>query len=50
MAQIGYVMVGTNDLTRAAVFYDAFLGELGAIRFLAPLAEQLLPPGGRLGW
>ena len=33
MAQIGYVMVGTNDLARAAVFYDALLGELGARRF-----------------
>ena len=33
MAQIGYVMLGTNDLGRAAAFYDALLGELGATRF-----------------
>jgi catechol 2,3-dioxygenase-like lactoylglutathione lyase family enzyme len=31
---IGYVTVGTNDLTRAAAFYDALLGELGAKRFM----------------
>ena len=29
---IGYVTVGTNDLTRAAGFYDALLGEIGAKR------------------
>ena len=34
MAQIGYVMVGTNELGRAAAFYDALLGELGARRFI----------------
>lgn len=33
MAQIGYVMLGTNDLARAAAFYDALLGSLGAKRF-----------------
>lgn len=27
---IGYVMLGTNDLTRAKAFYDALLGEIGA--------------------
>lgn len=31
---IGYVMVGTNDLPRATVFYDAVLGELGATRYI----------------
>lgn len=31
---IGYVTLGTNDLERAARFYDALLGELGAIRAL----------------
>lgn len=31
---IGYVMVGTNDITKAAAFYDALLGELGASRFM----------------
>ncbi len=29
---IGYVTLGTNDLQRAAAFYDALLGELGAKR------------------
>ena len=29
---IGYTTVGTNDLKRAAGFYDALLGELGAKR------------------
>jgi len=29
---IGYVTLGTNDLPRAAAFYDALLGELGAGR------------------
>ncbi|MCZ6827844.1 MAG: VOC family protein, partial [Gammaproteobacteria bacterium] len=27
---IGYVTLGTNDIERACVFYDALLGELGA--------------------
>jgi len=31
---IGYVTLGTNDLPRAAVFYDALLAELGAGRFM----------------
>ena len=29
---IGYVTLGTNDLPRAAAFYDALLGEMGADR------------------
>jgi predicted lactoylglutathione lyase len=29
---IGYITLGTNDLPRAAAFYDALLGELGAKR------------------
>jgi catechol 2,3-dioxygenase-like lactoylglutathione lyase family enzyme len=29
---IGYVTLGTNDLPRAAAFYDALLGEIGAKR------------------
>lgn len=29
---IGYVTIGTNDLARAAKFYDALLAELGAKR------------------
>jgi catechol 2,3-dioxygenase-like lactoylglutathione lyase family enzyme len=31
---IGYVTVGSNDMARAAKFYDALLGELGAGRFM----------------
>jgi catechol 2,3-dioxygenase-like lactoylglutathione lyase family enzyme len=30
---IGYVTLGTNDLPRAAKFYDSLLGEVGARRF-----------------
>ena len=31
---IGYVTLGSNDIPRAAKFYDALLGELGAKRFM----------------
>lgn len=31
---IGYVMLGTNDMAKAAAFYDALLAELGAKRFM----------------
>ena len=31
---IGYVTLGTNDLERAAQFYDQLLSELGAKRFM----------------
>ncbi len=31
---IGYVALGTNDLPKAAKFYDAILAELGARRFI----------------
>ena len=31
---IGYVTVGTNDMVRAAAFYDELMAELGAGRFL----------------
>jgi len=31
---IGYVTLGTNNLQRAAGFYDALLGELGAKRMM----------------
>ena len=31
---IGYVTLGTNDLARAAAFYDALLGVIGAGRFM----------------
>ena len=33
-AVIGYVTLGTNDLPRAAGFYDALLAEIGAGRFM----------------
>ena len=31
---IGYVTLGTNDLTRAAKFYDELLAQIGAGRFM----------------
>jgi predicted lactoylglutathione lyase len=31
---IGYVTLGTNDLPRAAKFYDALLGEIGGKRMM----------------
>jgi predicted lactoylglutathione lyase len=31
---IGYVTLGTNDLDRAAAFYDDLLAEIGAARFM----------------
>ena len=31
---IGYVTLGTNDLARAAKFYDALLATIGAKRFM----------------
>ncbi|KJY95753.1 VOC family protein [Pseudoalteromonas ruthenica] len=31
---IGYVTLGTNDLQKAAAFYDVLLGQLGAARFM----------------
>lgn len=31
---IGYVTIGTNDLERAAAFYDALLGTIGATRVM----------------
>lgn len=31
---IGYVTLGTNDLDKAAAYYDALLGEIGAGRFM----------------
>jgi catechol 2,3-dioxygenase-like lactoylglutathione lyase family enzyme len=34
LIMIGYVTIGTNDLVRAAAFYDALLGELGAKRMM----------------
>ena len=31
---IGYITLGTNDLPRAAAFYDALLAEIGAKRIM----------------
>ena len=31
---IGYITVGTNDLEKAAAFYDALFAEIGAKRFM----------------
>ncbi|MFK7841024.1 MAG: VOC family protein [Sphingorhabdus sp.] len=31
---IGYVTLGTNDIDKARVYYDALLGELGAKRLM----------------
>ncbi|MFV2072646.1 MAG: VOC family protein [Thermoanaerobaculales bacterium] len=31
---IGYVTLGTDDIERAAAFYDELLGEIGAGRFM----------------
>jgi predicted lactoylglutathione lyase len=31
---IGYVTLGTNDIARAAQFYDSLMGELGATRLM----------------
>lgn len=31
---IGYITLGSDDIPRAAGFYDALLGELGAKRFM----------------
>jgi catechol 2,3-dioxygenase-like lactoylglutathione lyase family enzyme len=39
---IGYVTVGTNDLPRAAAFYDALLGTLGA--------KRVWESDGGIGW
>ena len=39
---IGYVTLGSNDMARAAAFYDALLGEIGAKRLWSS-------PGG-IGW
>ena len=49
---IGYVTLGTNDLPRAAAFYDALFGELGikrsmeAERFIAWSASPTTPGVG----
>ncbi len=44
---IGYVTLGTNDLPRAAAFYDALLAELGATRMME--GERFIAWGTRAG-
>jgi len=44
---IGYVTIGTNDLPRAAKFYDALLGEVGAKRMME--TEQFIAWSARPG-
>ena len=39
---IGYVMIGTNDLPRAAAFYDALLAEIGG--------RRMMDFGTRIAW
>jgi predicted lactoylglutathione lyase len=34
MNMVGYITLGTNDLPRAAAFYDALFAEIGAGRFM----------------
>ena len=47
---IGYVTLGTNDLERAAVFYDAIAAELGTSRMMEwPGAIAWGAPGGSAG-
>ena len=41
---IGYVTVGTNDLKKAAEFYDKIRGELGIGRFMT--SDRLIAWGG----
>ena len=48
---IGYVTLGTNDIARAAKFYDALLGTLGAKRIMESdgfIAWALTPTGPAL--
>lgn len=47
---IGYVTVGTNDLPRAAKFYDAIAAELGVGRMMEfPTSIAWGAPGGGAG-
>lgn len=47
---IGYVTLGTNDLERAAKFYDAIAAELGTSRMMEwPGAIAWGTPGGGAG-
>ncbi len=41
---IGYLTLGTNDLDRAAAFYDALLAEIGGRLNWAPGTKDLPGP------
>ena len=45
---IGYVTLGTNDLPRAAAFYDELLGCLGATRLMDADTSRLQRVFGRV--
>jgi len=48
---IGYITLGTNDLKKAAEFYDKICGELGMGRFMS--SDRLIAwggPGGGAGF
>ena len=49
---IGYVTLGTNDLKRAAAFYDALLGEIGAKRMMESddFVARRPPPLATASW
>jgi catechol 2,3-dioxygenase-like lactoylglutathione lyase family enzyme len=50
MTMIGYVTLGTNDLDRAAVFYDALAAEMGTGRMMEwPGAIAWGTPGSGAG-
>jgi catechol 2,3-dioxygenase-like lactoylglutathione lyase family enzyme len=44
---IGYVTLGTNDMVRAAAFYDALLAEIGAKRIME--GERFIAWGRSMG-
>jgi predicted lactoylglutathione lyase len=49
---IGYVTLGTNDLKRAAAFYDALVGEMGGKRMMEGdsfIAWTVQPDGPGIG-
>ena len=47
---IGYATVGTNDINKAAAFYDALLGELGAKRAMDMDTFKVWSNGGEAGF
>lgn len=47
---IGYATVGTNDIDKAAAFYDALLGEMGAQRAMDMDTFKVWSNGGEAGF